>query len=319
MSNKKRKTTILFDKLVGEPVFNLLSKSKGKNKPAINKKKIKNILLIRPGGIGDFLLNIPAFKELKRKFPKSKIDILLFKRNEFCRQYYSNFNKITVIDKPKELAKFILSKKNYEVCIDFDQHRKIPSILCLLSKAPVKIGFKNNGKEKAYDFSVGYSNKKYEAKLFLDLLKPLHISKSLSENNLILVRSGSKKKNSVGIYASAMKEDNRLPIEKWKEIINKVGKNKKYHFFGGSKDKERYDLIQNELRGFKIHRRDGKCNLMESLKEISKMENFISEDGGVYHMAVCSGVSTISYWLHGEENMDKWKAPFNKHRGILVK
>ena len=48
------------------------------------------------------------------------------------------------------------------------------------------------------------------------------------------------------------------------------------------------------------------------------MRLLISEDGGVYHMAVCTGISTESYWLHGEDNMYKWKAPFDKHKGFLM-
>jgi len=316
MSNNKRKATILFDKLLGEPIFFLMKKQ---TKNYYNVNEINNILLIRPGGIGDYLLTIPAFKELKRRFPKAKIDILLFKRNRGCTQFYNKFNLIKIIDKPSEFIKFLGKNRNYDLCIDFDQQRKIPSILSILSKSKIKIGFKNNNKEKAYSYPLNYSVSEYEAQSFMNLLKPLKINKKVTENDLLLLKSNKKKNNSVGIYASAMKEDNRLSIEKWKEIIKKSGKNKEYYFFGSNKDKERYDLIQEELKDYKIHRLDGKGNLIDSLKEISKMEKFISEDGGVYHMAVCTGTPTTSYWLHGKDNMNKWKAPFNKHKGVLIK
>lgn len=317
MSNKKRKATILFDKIIGEPVFAisrfLIPVSK------VKPKKIKRILLIRPGGIGDFLLNIPAFKELNKRYPNANIDLLLFKRNAFCKQYYDKFNQISIIDKPSELIKFLLKKKDYDVCIDFDQHRKIPSILTMLSKARIRIGFKRNGKEKAYNFPVNYPQSEYESQSFMNLLKPLGILKKVAEKDLILLKSSQKKRDSVGIYAAAMKEDNRLSIQKWKEIIKKEGKNKNYYFFGGPKDKERYDSLEKELKEFKIHRRDGKGSLLESLKEISQMQSFISEDGGVYHMAVCTGTPTVSYWLHGKDNMNKWKSPFKKQKGVLLK
>lgn len=319
MSDLKRKITIFIDEMIGEPIFNILTLFY-KNEPHnIDKEQIKKILIIRPGGIGDYLLNIPSFKAVRKLFPQAKIDIFLFKRSFPSLSFYDDFDKKTIIDKPVNLLKFILSNKDYDLTIDFDQHRKIPSILTILSKSKIRIGFHNKGKEKAYNYSFPYKEGVYEAENFVNLLKPIGFNRRLKEEDLMLIKNHKRDKKSIGIYAAAMKIKNRLPIHKWKEIIEKIGKDKTFYFIGSKEDKERYDELESQLSGFKIERSDGKLSLKESLELVSKLSILYSEDGGVYHMAVCTGTPTVSYWLHGEKNMMTWKGPFGKHEGILLK
>ena len=66
--------------------------------------------------------------------------------------------------------------------IDFDQHRKISSIISLLSLSKIRIGFKNNKKEKAYTHKIDYDTKKYEADCFLSLLSPI-VNKGIKLND----------------------------------------------------------------------------------------------------------------------------------------
>lgn len=309
MSNYKRKKTILFDKIFGETVFLFLTCFVFNKKHEIKNSEIKRILIIKSGGIGDYILSIPSFKRLKEFFPLAEIDVLMFKRNINCLDFYDNFHKVTTIDLPKNLLKFIFKKEKYDLCIDFDQHRKIPSILSLLSGSKVRIGFNNSGKGKVYTHLVKYKDDEYEAQSFLNLLEPLMGHQVLFKDDLSLVTHNPQKKT-IGIYACAMKEDNRLPLKKWKEIIEKHGNDHRYFFFGGKDDKERYDSLQELLSGFKIERYDGKLSLRESIQKLSEMSLFLSEDGGVYHMGVCAGVPSISYWLHGNDNMNKWGSNF---------
>ncbi len=324
MSNRKRKSTIFIDKIIGEPIFRFVVNNTSNKKIKINKKEIRNILLIRPGGIGDYLLTIPSFKRIRKMFPKSKITIFLFKRNAKCLSLYDNFDRKVIIDNPLSLINYLSEKKDYDLAIDFDQHRKIASILTLLSKSKIRIGFDNNYKGKAYNYPIRYRKDMYEADSFLGLLKPLGIDEKVKEKDLILEIKENKPKllkngYNIGIYASAMKEENRLPLEKWVEIIKKLGKNKNYYFIGTQNESARYDKLQEKLKGYNIIRADGCLSLNESLSLIKNMKLLFSEDGGVYHLGVCAEIPTISYWLHGKDNMKKWKAPFKKHKGVLVK
>ena len=321
MSDRKRKFYIFLDKIIGELIFFLIVlvfKNKGEK---IRKGLIKNILLIRPGGIGDFILSVPAFKRLRGMFPNATMHIFTFSRNNVSLELYNGFDESIVIDKPRNFLKFILGKKNYDVVIDFDQHRKLASVLSVLSRAGIRIGFRNNNKDKVYNYPVRYDIEQYEAINFLGLIKPLGGSEELKEKDLLLVDSSCRNSGckNIGIYAAAMKKNNRLPVKKWMEIMEHYGRQKTYYFLGGEADQVRYDELEQELDGFNIIRKDGKLRLGETFTLITDLDLLLAEDGGVYHMGVVAGIPTVSYWLHGEGNMKNWKAPFRKHKGRIIK
>jgi ADP-heptose:LPS heptosyltransferase len=140
-------------------------------------------------------------------------------------------------------------------------------------------------------------------------LKPFGYNTKLLPEELILVEH-KPEKGAVGVYAAAMKNENRLPLSQWKTIIESHGSEKHFYFFGGKEDKEHYDNLKSQLPGFDIIRCDGELSLKNSLLQLAKMSFMFSEDGGVYHMAICAGVPVESFWLHGESNMKKWKSPF---------
>lgn len=313
MSDKKRKKTILIDQIFGELVFWPLTLFTSRKKINLAPEEIHEILLIRPGGIGDYLLSIPAFKKIRAACPHARITMFIFSRNKSCLQFYADFDEVVVIDKPKNLFRFLLRRKKYDVCIDFDQHRKIPAILSLLSRAAMRMGFDRMGKTPAYNYSIPYPPREYVWKSFLNLLSPLMPIEDLSETDLMLLPQGTPIPQSIGIYACAMKEGNRLPLETWRDIITAKGNAYTYYFFGGPLDTERYDALAALLPGFSIVRYDGKYSLIESQHKIGEMEYFISEDGGVYHMAVCANIPTESYWLHGDDDATKWSGAFPKH------
>jgi len=72
----KIKLLKILDQVVGRLLVLLL--------PAPVKKRfdsVKTVLLIRPGGIGDAVLLIPAIQSLQKTYPHCQIDILAEKRN----------------------------------------------------------------------------------------------------------------------------------------------------------------------------------------------------------------------------------------------
>jgi len=329
MNNSIRKINILIDKTIGEFIFFILKFFYWNNKKT-NINEVRHILLIRPGGIGDFLLNIPTFKRLRKMYPHAKITLLLFKRNKHCIELYSDFDSIRIIDEPLEFIWYLIEKKDYDLCIDFDQHRKIPSIIAMLSNARVRIGFRNNGKEAAYNYPINYYKGRYEAQSFLDLLRPLGSLTKLSEKELYLIDSHSntnRRTNRVGIYAAAMKLENRFPLKAWRDIIKKLGKNNIYYFIGSKEDKARYDALENELGNeFKIIRIDGKTSLKECFEVLQTLDLCLAEDGGIYHLAVCAGIPTVFCCYsdtlrtrNGNSHISKWKAPFRQHKEYKIK
>ncbi|MBI4745515.1 MAG: hypothetical protein HY786_02975 [Deltaproteobacteria bacterium] len=84
--------------------------------PRKNVSEIHKILFIRPGGIGDAVLLIPAIKAIKTKYPDPQIDILAEKRNCGVFSICPEVRDINLYDRPKELWNAI--RNEYDVVID---------------------------------------------------------------------------------------------------------------------------------------------------------------------------------------------------------
>jgi len=73
-------------------------------------KNIKQILVIRPGGLGDALLLLPALKAISKKNDSLKIDILCEPRNQEVFYAAPDINNIFSYKSPADL--FFIFKKN---------------------------------------------------------------------------------------------------------------------------------------------------------------------------------------------------------------
>ena len=95
--------------------------------------KISNILVIRPGGIGDAVLLIPSLKVLKKQFPDAEIDILAEKRNAGIFRGNKLVNSLYLYDEFKPNGLFAVLKNNYDVVIDTEQWHKLTSVIAYLT------------------------------------------------------------------------------------------------------------------------------------------------------------------------------------------
>ena len=90
------KITLLksIDKAVGRLLVSLLGKNDHEQKPYV--PMFGKILVIRPGGIGDAVLLLPAIQRLKSAFPDSVIDVLCEKRNADVFSFLKHINQVLV-------------------------------------------------------------------------------------------------------------------------------------------------------------------------------------------------------------------------------
>jgi ADP-heptose:LPS heptosyltransferase len=319
MKNQTRKFNIFVDKTLGAVLFRFLCMFNTPKPITIHKKKIKNILIIRPGGIGDYLLSVPFFKHIKKLFPKTKIHLLCFKRNKDCLQLFSNFDKIMVIDKFPNFIKFLFMQKRYDIVFDLDQIRKIPSIISFVSKADIRVGFDTNNRGKLYTHRVCYKQQGYEAENFLNQLRWFK-KINFNYNDLILTPKKSNRVNKilrsgrkVGLYVAALKAENRMSFKRWADILEKE-KHSNFYLIGGKNDNKLHDEFIKHFSKYKIIRTEGKLSLSESFYLVSRLDKLYAVDGGVFHLAVCSGTPSETFW--GPSIMEKWKPNLPIHKGV---
>ena len=141
--------------------------------PAPAKKKLtppRSVLFIRPGGIGDAVLLIPAIQILQKTYPHCQIDILAEKRNA---QIFSLCRDIRRVYRYDNFSDFIsVFKTRYDVVIDTEQWHRLSAIIARLIRSQHKIGFATNERTRMFTTAVPYSHDTYEASSFFNLLQP---------------------------------------------------------------------------------------------------------------------------------------------------
>lgn len=314
------------DKFLGS-LATLVSKLFIKPK-TINPEEITKILVIRPGGIGDAVLLIPALKILKKHYPDSQIDILAEKRNAGILKdnplitniyLYDDFNKNGLLD---------LFKNSYDAVIDTEQWHKLTSVVAYFTKAPIRIGFSTNGRADLYSKIVIYKQFDYEAISFINLVSALTVKKHRFDTNGGFLKKNKSKnkefskyrkqyKSVVGLFPGATVRERRWDVQNFASVAeNLLQKNIGVIFLGGKNDIPEVEKIIRILGTKEYLNLTGKTSLNETTEIISEMDLLISSDSGLMHIAYGVGTRTLSLFGAGIE--DKW-APKGTDNHVINK
>jgi heptosyltransferase II len=302
------------DKLIGGLIC-CVPRYSGTQQP--HKTDIRKILIIRPGGIGDAALLIPAICLLKKKLPEALITVLAEKRNASTFSLCPHVDKVLQYDKPYELLLAIWA--NYDVVIDTEQWHRLSAIIARVSGAGIAIGYATNERKKLFTHPILYSQHDYESKSFSHLLEPLAITiKNEGLPFLTVPKEAIKNAETLlGKFSGrpfiTISPGSSVPEKQWSlnnfsklaSKINQVG----FPIVVIGSDKERMsgEMITNGIEALNLA---GKTSLLETAAVIEKSSLLVSGDSGVLHIAAGLGCPTVS--LFGPSNANKW-APRGKH------
>lgn len=320
------------DTYIGIPLIFILSVFKFKKKDL--PKKPKKILLIRLGNIGDAILTIPAIRELKRNFPKSKIFLLTSPKTAGIYTNFSYINKLITINLTlsnlyNQLK--ILRKENFDLVIDMENYSRVTALFTYFLKPKFSIGFDSERQHRAsiFDLTTRYDNgDKHEVDCFFDLIKPLNIKIKNKElefnvkedkyvNKLLKKYNLSKKDLKIIIHPSNNKDWNikRWPEERFASLIAQLIKKYKAKIIliGTKEDKEINNRVKT-LVNKQIIDLSGKLNIPQLAYLIKKCDLYIGNDTGPMHLS--TAVQTPTIGIYGPVNLHKWGPYGKKHIGI---
>ncbi len=295
--------------------------------------RIKNILLIRPGGVGDAVLLIPSIRILKKHLPHCNIYVLAERRNGEVFKLCGGVERIFLYDKNMELLKSL--RIPYDIVIDTEQWHRLSAVVAYLTGAPVRIGVGTNERKSLFSHSVSYSHEDYEVYSFFNLIK-----EALNASGMDIA-DGTLKFNTAEPFLSLDSDDVsaqlRETIEGYFErfpegyCVISPGATVPERQWGG----ERYAIVAQELLkkdygvivvGSKSDKVDsdtilskakdamdltGKTNLKEVAYVIKNAKLFIGPDSGLLHIAFGLGTPTVSLFGSGIES--KWAPRGKKH------
>ena len=261
------------------------------------------ILIIHTAFIGDIVLSTPLIQKLKDLYPKSKIDYLTLPTNQSILYNNPNLNEIILYDKKgkdKGIKGFlrilkILKQKKYDYAVI--PHRFIKSILLAkLAKIPDIVGFDVATGSSLLDKKVHYDMKKHEVERLLNLVEyegekiPVRIYPA--KENFVKIEkmlknsgyTGKKEQKLILVAPGSQRPEKMWPIEKYREIIERLKKNKN-HFIGITGSKSEKELPLNFEKDKNVIDFRGEISLVEFGALISKADVVVGNDSSPIHIA----------------------------------
>lgn len=261
------------------------------------------ILIIHTAFIGDIVLSTPLIQKLKDLYPKSKIDYLTLPTNQSVLYNNPNLNEIILYDKKgkdKGIKGFlrilkILKQKKYDYAVI--PHRFIKSILLAkLAKISDIVGFDVATGSSLLDKKVHYDMKKHEVERLLNLVEyegekiPVRIypaKENFVKIEKMLKNSGytrKKEQKLILVAPGSQRPEKMWPIEKYREVIQKLKKNENY-FIGITGSKSEKELPLNFEKDKNVIDFRGEISLVEFGALISKADVVVGNDSSPIHIA----------------------------------
>lgn len=282
---------------------------------------VDSILVIRPGGIGDAVLLIPALHALKAKFPAAHVTILAERRNAAIFDLCPLVDKTLRYDHSYDLLTVL--RGTYDVVIDTEQWHRLSAVVTRLTGASISIGYATNERGRLFTRQIPYSHDDYEAESFLHLLEPLGIHSVAMPELFIDIQPQSSARMTafmadyvdtrfVTIFPGASVPERRWGAERFRRVAELlVALGIGVVVVGGKEDCQQGEVITGGGVGLNLA---GLTSLAETAAVIQKSSLLLSGDSGVLHIAVGLGVPTVS--LFGPGRAKKWAPRGERHMVI---
>ncbi|PNU18925.1 glycosyltransferase family 9 protein [Geothermobacter hydrogeniphilus] len=280
------------------------------------------ILLIRPGGIGDAALLVPAVLALKKQFPSCRIDVLAERRNARVFDLCPAVGRVDCYDRGTTLLQVL--RRRYDVIIDTEQWHRLSAVVARLIRSEMKIGFGTNERRRMFSHAVDYRHDRYEMDSFLDLLAPLGVAPTPPEEPFLTVPEEAgdeavrllhrlEDRPFVALFPGASIAERRWGGERFRELAAALAQQgRAVVVVGGPEDREVGDFIVEGLaEGLNLA---GRTSLAGSAAILQQAQLLVAGDSGVLHIAVGLGVPTVS--LFGPGIAAKWAPRGARHRVI---
>ena len=295
-------------------------------------RRMKHVLIIKLGGIGDLLLSTPALKALRDLYPEAEISILVPSRvygvvkslSYIDRVFTFNLEYGKVFPFSKRLRNlkilFILRKKRFDVAINMrtlvsDRSAKKMKILLDIIRPGMKVGRDTEGRGYFFDIKIPETDigTKSETEYDIETVKALGADtidrtidfeidqESIESVDRIMEREcTSKDVILIGVHPGGM-PSRRWPIENFVKLAEDLPKRMPCKLVATGGESE-ISLIKELVRASRseVINLAGKLSIMELGALIRRCNLFLSNDTGPIHMAAIIGTPLVAIFGPGD-------------------
>ncbi len=278
----------------------------------MNTSKIMKILIIRFSSIGDIVLTTPVIRCLSLQV-NAEIHYLTKKNFQSILSSNPYVNKVWTIEKEVTEVQTKLKKENFDYIIDLHKNLRTLRLKTYLQKKSIAFNKLNIEKWLMVNFKINRLPNIHIVDRYLETVKSLDVQNDgkgldyfIPKKDEVQLLELLKKEQSDFIINNqkvsafvigAAHATKRLPIEKISSICNKITKEKNHIIIllGGPNDIDRSIEILNNING-KVINLCGKLNLNQSASIIEQVDEVITHDTGLMHIAAAFQKKIISVW-----------------------
>ncbi len=301
----------------------------------IESSRIRRILVIRPGGLGDMIVLLPVISELRKSLPNAGIDIICETRNSEVLDLCDFKVKQITYDTGPLAALRQLKATRYDLAIDTEQFHNFSAVLSYWSGANRRIGFKVNPRRNAlYTDLVGYDQDGCEIEQFSRLLQPLGIKPSQltlsgqlaampcnmhpTLNEKIAKCTGGS--DFALLHVGGSTRSKQWPQRSFSKLADRIAAELDMApvFIGDKRDFPAASAIQRlcspDTTSCNL------CGVMSFSDAASLIKNgklFVGPDSGLAHAAAALDVPSVI--LFGPSDENKWATLDPRHKAVRVK
>lgn len=295
------------------------------------KQSIHKILVVKPCALGDMILALPAIRALKQQYPQATIDLMTNPIGAIAAQgnpYIDQMIILTEADGADHMGKvrgikawYRLHQKlkphHYDLAVSL-RYTARNNVLAWLSAAKIRLGYAIDGTNLLLTHSCPNLTKKQilpDAEYGTALLKLIGIDNPAMNLEFFIqpealsfvgpfVAPNGHKKIALNIYSAkgrhrSLNEMNLVRVITYAQSLGDV-------YLVGSEEERDYLEALISKHDLAVTNMAGKCTFMQSAALLSKMDLFISTDGGALHLGRAVGIPVIA--LLGDSSPIQWGA-----------
>lgn len=299
----------------------------------MDRNKVKKVLAVNFGGIGDEILFLPTLKTISDSFPNAKITLVTEPRSKSIKSLSNLVDGIIECDikgkdKYLEIIKFLSQVwfKGYDVVVSSGSSNLV-SVLLFLTGIPKRYGyFSGNLSKYLLTKAVPLKKDQYAGNMYHDLTAPF-ASEALIGLPVVDVKSenlewaaekiGERNKKIIAVHPGvsqlsvAKKMYKFWASENWVELIVRLVTSDRYRVMlvGGPDDKAVVEKVRAELSGYDFPRENfldmyGETRDIGQLAALVKLSDLlVCVDSAPMHVAV--GVQTPVVAIFGPTDEKK--------------
>lgn len=287
---------------------------------------LRRVLVLRPGGIGDAVLLVPALRALKAAVPEARITVAAERRNAAVFDLAPGLlDSRLVLDASLLSSWRAIRRGGFDTVMDTEQYHHLSAWLAHASGAPRRIGFAANpARHRCYTMNVPYHHEDFEGDSFtrlvsaaagrelaVDWLRPWLTPPAASA----LVADAVGGRQPVALAVQGGIRERCWAVDNLQALAKRlIEQGHDVCLLGGDSDVGIAACVQRGLPPAKIVNLIGHASLADSTAILARCRLWIGPDSGPMHLAAGLGVPVVALFGAGIEA--KWAPRGPRHRAL---